>query len=81
MHLVRDTLVAPVRRDFCLGLRVAAVVGGLLLGYGASLVYGYNNVAYLSGIASCSVHGGLWLLFVFFAECHLCEISSNLLSK
>ena len=44
---------------------IAAVVGGLLLGYGARLAYGCNIGAYFSGIASGSVHGWLWLIFAF----------------
>jgi uncharacterized membrane protein YedE/YeeE len=39
---------------------VAAVVGGLLLGYGARLAFGCNIGAYFSGIASGSLHGWLW---------------------
>ena len=38
---------------------IAAVVGGLLLGYGARLAYGCNIGAYFSGIVSGSLHG--WL--------------------
>ncbi len=41
---------------------VAAVVGGLLLGYGARLAYGCNIGAFFSGVASTSLHGWLWLL-------------------
>jgi uncharacterized protein len=44
---------------------VAAVLGGLLLGYGARLAYGCNIGAYFSGIASASVHGWLWLVAAF----------------
>jgi uncharacterized protein len=40
---------------------VAAVIGGLLLGYGARIAYGCNIGAYFSGIASGSLHGWLWL--------------------
>ena len=40
---------------------VAAIVGGLMLGYGARLAYGCNIGAYFSGIASGSLHGWLWL--------------------
>ncbi len=36
---------------------VAAVAGGLMLGYGARLAYGCNIGAYFSGIASGSLHG------------------------
>jgi hypothetical protein len=44
---------------------IAAVIGGLLLGYGARLAYGCNIGAYFSGIASSSVHGWLWLAAAF----------------
>ena len=55
---------APVWR---LPLRsvIAAVVGGLLLGYGARLAYGCNIGAYFSGILSGSLHGWLWLVMAF----------------
>ncbi|MBF5010024.1 YeeE/YedE family protein [Burkholderia pseudomultivorans] len=43
----------------------AAVVGGLLLGYGARLAYGCNIGAYFSGIVSGSLHGWLWLVAAF----------------
>jgi hypothetical protein len=39
----------------------AAVLGGLLMGYGARLAYGCNIGAYFSGIASTSLHGWLWI--------------------
>ena len=38
----------------------AAIVGGLLLGYGARIAYGCNIGAFFSGIASGSLHGWLW---------------------
>jgi uncharacterized membrane protein YedE/YeeE len=41
-------------------LAVAAVLGGLLLGYGARVAYGCNIGAYVGGIASTSLHGWLW---------------------
>ncbi|MGF7241491.1 putative membrane protein YedE/YeeE [Pseudomonas oryzihabitans] len=47
---------------------VAAVLGGLLLGYGARLAYGCNIGAYFSGIASGSLHGWLWLVAAFFGN-------------
>jgi uncharacterized membrane protein YedE/YeeE len=43
----------------------AAVIGGLLLGYGARVAYGCNIGAYFSGIASGSLHGWLWLPAAF----------------
>lgn len=39
---------------------VAALVGGVLMGYGARLAYGCNIGAYFGGIASFSLHGWLW---------------------
>ncbi|MCF7531599.1 YeeE/YedE family protein [Pseudomonas petrae] len=44
---------------------IAAVLGGLLLGYGSRLAYGCNIGAYFSGIASGSLHGWLWLVAAF----------------
>lgn len=44
---------------------LAAVIGGLILGYGARLAYGCNIGAYFSGIASGSLHGWLWLVAAF----------------
>ncbi|MFC0410327.1 YeeE/YedE family protein [Roseomonas elaeocarpi] len=44
---------------------VAAVLGGLLLGYGARLAYGCNIGAYFSGIASGSLHGWVWMAAAF----------------
>src|SRR5699024_5925122 len=35
---------------------IAAIIGGLLMGYGARLAFGCNIGAYFSGIASMSVH-------------------------
>lgn len=43
----------------------AAIVGGLLLGYGARVAYGCNIGAYFSGVASGSLHGWLWLPAAF----------------
>jgi len=42
-----------------------AVIGGLLLGYGARLAFGCNIGALLGGIASGSLHGWLWLVAAF----------------
>ncbi|WP_286787711.1 MULTISPECIES: YeeE/YedE family protein [unclassified Pseudomonas] len=47
---------------------VAAMIGGLLLGYGARLAYGCNIGAYFSGIASGSLHGWLWLVAAFIGN-------------
>ena len=42
-----------------------AIIGGLLMGYGARLAYGCNIGAYLGGIVSGSLHGWLWAVFAF----------------
>jgi len=48
------------------GLRImTAVVGGLLLGYGARLGFGCNIGALVAGISSGSLHGWLWLFAAF----------------
>lgn len=47
---------------------VAAIIGGLLMGYGARIAYGCNIGAYFSGIASGSLHGYLWALCAFFGS-------------
>ncbi|WP_417770374.1 YeeE/YedE family protein [Stappia sp.] len=58
---------APVwklsRRDLA-----TAIIGGLLMGYGARLAYGCNIGAYLGGIVSGSLHGWLWLVFGFIGS-------------
>ncbi|MGN6129728.1 MAG: YeeE/YedE family protein [Nocardioidaceae bacterium] len=41
-------------------LVVGAVIGGLLMGYGARIAYGCNIGAYLGGISSLSLHGWVW---------------------
>jgi len=44
------------------GSLAAAILGGLMLGYGARIAYGCNIGAYFSGIASSSLHGWLWFV-------------------
>jgi uncharacterized membrane protein YedE/YeeE len=67
-------LAAGLAGKFKLGWKVpprsliAAVLGGLLLGYGARLAYGCNIGAYFSGIASSSLHGWLWLVAAFLGS-------------
>ncbi len=64
-------LAASLAGRFAPSLRIplrslaAAVLGGLLLGYGARIAYGCNIGAYFSGIASGSLHGWLWLVAAF----------------
>ncbi len=40
----------------------AALVGGLVMGYGARLAFGCNIGAFFSGVASTSLHGWLWIV-------------------
>jgi uncharacterized protein len=42
------------------GVAGAAIVGGLMMGYGARLAFGCNIGAYFGGIASFSLHGWVW---------------------
>jgi len=44
---------------------LTAVIGGLLMGYGARLAYGCNIGAFLGGIVSGSMHGWWWLAWGF----------------
>lgn len=48
-----------------LGSLLAAIVGGLLMGYGARLSFGCNIGALFSGIASGSLHGWVWFACAF----------------
>jgi hypothetical protein len=43
------------------GAGVAALAGGLAMGYGARLAFGCNIGAFFSGVASTSLHGWLWI--------------------
>ncbi len=52
---------APTRRIALRGA-LAAVIGGLAMGYGARLAFGCNIGAFFSGVASTSLHGWLWIV-------------------
>ncbi len=45
-----------------------AILGGLLMGYGARLAYGCNIGAYLGGLVSGSVHGWVWAVMAFIGS-------------
>ncbi len=49
------------RVDFAWRSLAAAVIGGLMIGYGSRIAYGCNIGAFLSGVASGSLHGWLWI--------------------
>ncbi|WP_191058677.1 YeeE/YedE family protein [Geminicoccus harenae] len=54
--------------DLRLGSLVAAVLGGLLMGYGARMSSGCNIGALLGGIASGSLHGWIWFGTAFLGS-------------
>ncbi|WP_291993654.1 YeeE/YedE family protein [Candidatus Accumulibacter sp. ACC003] len=62
------TIAALLARRFALVWRMsarsfaAALLGGLVMGYGARLAYGCNIGAFFSGVASTSLHGWLWIV-------------------
>jgi uncharacterized membrane protein YedE/YeeE len=58
---------APVWRIPARSL-VAAVLGGLMLGYGARLAYGCNIGAFFSGVASASLHGWVWFVAAYLGN-------------
>ncbi|MGB6535227.1 MAG: YeeE/YedE family protein [Xanthobacteraceae bacterium] len=68
--LLASGLAGKFRPGWRVPLRslVAAVLGGLLLGYGARLAYGCNIGAYFSGVVSSSVHGWVWLACAFLGS-------------
>jgi len=49
-----------LHRRVPLKLAAGAVIGGILMGYGARIAFGCNIGAYFGGIASFSLHGWLW---------------------
>jgi uncharacterized protein len=69
--LLGALLASMLAGRFAPGWRVAgrslaaAVIGGVLLGYGARAAYGCNIGAYFSGVASGSLHGWLWMVAAF----------------
>lgn len=40
----------------------AAILGGIMMGYGARIAYGCNIGAFFSRVASLSLHGWLWII-------------------
>ena len=65
--LLAAALAGRFSPSFRIPLRsaVAAILGGLVLGYGARLAHGCNIGAYFSGIASGSLHGWVWMAAAF----------------
>lgn len=54
-----------------------AIIGGLLMGYGARLAYGCNIGAYLGGIISGSVHGWIWMVAAFMGSIAALKIKAK----
>ena len=50
------------KRSIPLPALASAIVGGIIMGYGARLAYGCNIGAFFSGVASGSLHGWVWIL-------------------
>lgn len=65
--LLAASLSGPMAWAWRIPLRslLAAVLGGLMLGYGARLAFGCNIGAYFSGLLSGSLHAWLWLPAAF----------------
>lgn len=55
-----------------------AVLGGVLMGYGARLAYGCNIGAYLGGLVSGSLHGWVWAVMAFAGSCVAVAIKKRL---
>lgn len=57
------TLAGTFRPGWRIGARplLAAMLGGLMMGYGARLAHGCNVGAFFSGVASTSLHGWAWI--------------------
>ncbi len=62
LALALSTRVVSLRQALGGRAVAASVVGGLLMGYGATIAYGCNIGAFFGGIASGSLHGWLWLV-------------------
>jgi|TARA_R110002072_G_scaffold4706_15_gene32930 hypothetical protein len=62
--LTAASLAGKVKPNPRIPLRaiLSAILGGLIMGYGARLAYGCNIGALFSGIASGSLHGWVWLV-------------------
>ncbi|MEQ8711160.1 MAG: YeeE/YedE family protein [Rhodospirillales bacterium] len=66
--LIGAMLAAALAGQFRPTLRIpprslaAAIIGGLMLGYGARVGFGCNIGAFFSGVASMSLHGWGWIL-------------------
>ena len=62
--LLASIIVGKFKPTWRISLKhlASAMIGGLMLGYGARLAYGCNIGAFFSGIASGSLHGWVWII-------------------
>lgn len=60
--------VKPTKPAYSLKQTGLYAIGGLLMGFGATLSYGCNIGAFFSGVASGSLHGVLWVVFAFIGN-------------
>lgn len=68
--LLAAGLAGKFAPNFRIPLRsaIAAIIGGIMLGYGARIAYGCNIGAYFGGIGSTSMHGWLWFAAAFIGS-------------
>lgn len=68
--LAAGSLAGKIGPSLRIGWRplVAAVIGGLMMGYGARLAYGCNIGAFFSGVASTSLHGWAWIVMALLGS-------------
>ena len=72
--IIGAALAAGLSRRFVLRCELGrsewtgAIIGGLLMGYGARLSDGCNIGAYFSALASGSISGWVWVLFAYFGS-------------
>ncbi|NQW11671.1 MAG: YeeE/YedE family protein [Alphaproteobacteria bacterium] len=68
--LAAGSLAGKIGPTLRIGWRplAAAVIGGLMMGYGARLAYGCNIGAFFSGVASTSLHGWAWIVMALLGS-------------
>jgi hypothetical protein len=56
------------KTQFTRNIIASALLGGLLMGYGALNAFGCNVNAFFGGIASTSLHGWVWIIFALLGS-------------
>jgi uncharacterized protein len=57
-----------LKTQFTPNIIASALLGGLLMGYGALNAFGCNVNAFFGGIASTSLHGWVWIIFALLGS-------------